>query len=119
MERIQGTDHAFVLTGPAGSGKSTVVEHVVWHMREAGARVLIACPTGKLSSAYRTRWRGVTVDTVHGAFMLFKTEAETSDLLYAYDLVIVDEVGQLPMSTFDRIMRLWRRGPAADPGLPG
>ena len=32
-EQVLGTDHAFALEGPAGSGKSTVVEHAVWHMR--------------------------------------------------------------------------------------
>ncbi len=105
---VPGTDHAFALRGPAGSGKSTVVEHVIWKMRELGARILIACPTGKLSSSYRQRWEGVTIDTVHGAFCLYKAEAEATDVMRAFDLIIVDEIGQLSMKTFERLMRLWR-----------
>ena len=71
------------------------------------ARVIIACPTAKLAAFYREKFPDVDVDTVHGAFGLFRNEAETLDFMNMYDLVVLEEIGQLSATIFSRIMRLW------------
>ena len=38
---------------------------------------------------------------------MFRPETETLDFMSMYDLVIIEEVGQLSAPVFSRIMRLW------------
>jgi hypothetical protein len=92
--------------GPAGSGKSTAVQRAVTKV-ESAARVVIACPTARLAAVYRGKFPDLDVDTVHGAFGLFRNEADTLDFMNMYDLIILEEIGQLSAPIFDRIMRLW------------
>eukprot|EP00973_Karenia_brevis_P076291 10595921-Karenia_brevis.AAC.1 len=69
------------ILGPAGSGKTTVVEVCIRRALKAGAHVAVACPTGILASAYRTRFPDLDVDTVHGMFGLHKAEADTLEMM--------------------------------------
>ncbi|CAE7455269.1 Pif1 [Symbiodinium pilosum] len=96
-----------VVLGPAGSGKSTAVEVALDRAIKQGAQVGIACPTGMLATRYRARHPDVDIDTVHGMFALHKDELETADMMQPYDLMVIDEVGQLPTWIFDRLLRLW------------
>ena len=96
-----------VVLGPAGSGKSTAVEVAMSRAIERGAHVGVACPTGMLATRYRARHPDVDVDTVHGMFALHKDELATADMMQPYDLIVIDEVGQLPTWIFDRLLRLW------------
>jgi hypothetical protein len=96
------------ISGPAGSGKSYAIEALV-HTAVAppfNARALIVCPTGMLASTYREKFPGLDVDTVHGAFQLFKAEQMTLELMTLYDLILVEEYGQLSAWIFDRLLRL-------------
>ena len=93
--------------GPAGSGKSTAVEIVLSDAIRKGARVGVVCPTGMLAAGYRSRHPDLDVDTVHGMFALHKDELSTAELMRPYDMIVVDEVGQLPVWIFDRLLRLW------------
>ena len=47
------------------------------------------------------------VDTIHGALLVFKPIQETLELMLPYDLIIIEEVGQLSQALFERIMQLW------------
>ena len=96
-----------VVLGPAGSGKTTVVEQAFTEVNEKGGRVLIVAPTGKLAATYRSKHPHLDVDTIHGAFQVWKDENETLELMYPYDLVIVEEIGQLSRTVFERLIRLW------------
>ena len=96
-----------VVLGPAGSGKSTAVEIAMRRAIEKGAHVGIACPTGMLATRYKSRHPDLDVDTVHGMFALFKEEASTLEMMKIYDMIVIDEVGQLPTWIFDRLLRLW------------
>ncbi|CAE7817808.1 unnamed protein product [Symbiodinium sp. CCMP2592] len=107
MEQDTAVNEALAVLGPAGSGKSTAVEVAARESMRVGARVGIACPTGMLTSRYRHRFPDADVDTIHGMFALHRAESETLDLMTTYDLVIIDEVGQLSESIFERLMRLW------------
>ena len=74
---------------------------------KAGAHVGVACPTGMLATRYRSRHPDLDIDTVHGMFALHKDELSTADIMKIYDLIIIDEIGQLPVWIFDRLLRLW------------
>lgn len=95
------------ILGPAGSGKSTAVSIAIRRANEAGAHVGIACPTGVLASSYREQFPGLDVDTLHGTFLLHLPEGQAFDTMSSFDLVVIDEVGQLSKETFDRLLRLW------------
>ena len=48
----------------------------------------------------------------HGAFALWKPEQETLELMMPYDLIVVEELGQLSESIFERLIRLWQAAEA-------
>ena len=95
------------LLGPAGSGKSTAVQVAIRRANEAGAHVGIARPTGVLASAYREHFPGLDVDTLHGMFLLHLPPHQAFDAMSSFDLVVIDEVGQLSQETFERLLWLW------------
>ena len=94
------------LGGP-GTGKTTVAGECIHRAKARDARILIALPTGQMSSRTRQQFRDVRVDTCHGAFLLHKAELEALPVLSEYDLVVVDEISQLSAAQFDRIVRMW------------
>ena len=98
---------AFAVLGPAGSGKTTAVELAVTEAVRSGAHVGIACPTGMLAARYRRRFPDLDVDTIHGMFSLYKAELQTLEMMLPYDLIVIDEVGQVPLWIFERLLRLW------------
>ena len=93
--------------GPAGSGKSTAVQAVLRAAVRNGARVGVACPTGLLASRYKIENPDLDVDTLHGMFALHKPEIATLEMMSCYDLIVIDEIGQVPLWVFERILRLW------------
>ncbi|CAE7787117.1 unnamed protein product [Symbiodinium sp. CCMP2592] len=97
----------FCVLGPAGSGKSTALEVAICRAAESGAHVGIACPTGVLASVYREKFPGLDVDTLHGMFLLHLPQEQTWDCMASFDLVVIDEIGQLSRTTFERILWLW------------
>ena len=96
-----------VVLGPAGSGKSTAVEIALDRAVQNGAHVGVACPTGMLATRYRARHPDLDIDTVHGMFALHKDELATAEIMKIYDLIVIDEIGQLAVCIFDRLLRLW------------
>ena len=100
-------NRAFAVLGPAGSGKTTAVELAVTEAVRSGAHVGIACPTGMLAARYRRRFPDLDVDTIHGMFSLYKAELQTLEMMLPYDLIVIDEVGQVPLWIFERLLRLW------------
>lgn len=99
---------AFAVLGPAGSGKSTAVHRVIREAVRQQRRVLLAAPTGRLAATLRDKFPDLEVDTVHAAFLVYKPVHETMDLQHPYDLIVVEEVGQLSHAIFERIMQQWQ-----------
>ena len=95
------------MLGPAGSGKTSCVEAAIEEVVEKGGRVLITAPTGKLAASFRQKYPDLDVDTIHGAFAIWKPLRQTLDIMGQYDLVIVEEIGQLSRPIFERLMELW------------
>ena len=68
-------------TGPPGCGKTTVAKQLVKYAVDKDGEVLVMFPTGQMQARMRNELQKVglgraTVDTVHGACMLHKTETE-------------------------------------------
>ena len=80
---------AFAVLGPAGSGKTSAIEEAVRQVHEKGGRVGIFAPTGKLAASFKQKYPTLDVDTLHGAFALWKPIQQTLELMMPYDLVIV------------------------------
>ena len=93
--------------GPAGSGKSTAVKVAIQKATEGGGHVGIACPTGVLASSYREEFPDLDVDTLHGMFLLHLTKEQAYETMSPFDLIVIDEVGQLSQETFEKLMWLW------------
>ncbi|OLP74048.1 hypothetical protein AK812_SmicGene46525 [Symbiodinium microadriaticum] len=102
-----GNERVAAILGPAGSGKSTAVQVAIRRAVAAGAHVGVACPTGLLASKYRIDNPDLDVDTIHGMFALHRDEVATLEMMNMYDLVVIDEIGQVPLWIFERILRLW------------
>ncbi len=97
----------YAVLGPAGSGKSTAVEIAIGEAVAEGADVQIVCPTGIQATTYKEKFPDLDVDTTHGAYLLYRPEQETLDLMEDKDLIVCEEVGQKPKWIFERLMRLW------------
>ena len=99
--------HAFAVLGPAGSGKSTAVCEAVEKVASSGGRVLLTAPTGRLAATLREKFPNLEVDTMHGAFLLWKPVQETFEVMFPYDMIVVEEVGQVSRQNFERIVQQW------------
>jgi len=95
------------IMGPAGSGKSTCVQAIIADALAKDARVILACPTRMLVATWRSEFPDLDVDSVHGAFRIFHPEQDTLDVMSDFDLIVVEECGQLSAPLFDRLYRLW------------
>jgi ATP-dependent exoDNAse (exonuclease V) alpha subunit len=100
-------DHIFV-TGRAGTGKSTLLEHLSWHT----AKQLVVCaPTGVAAL-------NVGGQTIHSLFRLpigviadheIDQNAELRKLLNTIDTVVIDEVSMVNADLLDAIDRSLRQ----------
>ena len=102
-----GLRSALAVLGPAGSGKTTAVHAAIGAVHAKEGRVLLVAPTGRLAATMREKFPHLEVDTIHGAFLVYKPVHETLEIMLPYDLVVVEEVGQLSREIFERIMQQW------------
>ena len=97
----------YFVSGPPGTGKTTVVDKCVRKCLRDGGRVLYALPTAQQASRVRAKHPQAEVDTCSGAFFLYKEAVEVMACLTPYDMVAVDEISQLSQSDFERIIQMW------------
>ncbi len=113
FEAIETTrDHIFV-TGRAGTGKSTLLEHLAWNTSK---QLVICAPTGVAAL-------NVGGQTIHSLFRLpigviadheIDQSAELKKLLNAIDTLVVDEVSMVNadlLDAMDRSLRQARQKP--------
>ena len=107
-QEAQGSK-ANICLGPPGTGKTTVIFSCIDRALARGGKVLMALPTAQLASRMKARYGDrVDIDTCHAAFGLHEAaEHGEASLLSIYSLVVVDELSQLDMVNFDKILRLW------------
>ena len=107
-EVAQGsTGQAFLLDGPAGSGKTRVLQGILAESLGRDWPCALTTPTGALTDALRKEigQAQVRVDTVAGLFHM----ASARGLLLPYRVVLVDEVFFLDVEQFDTIMHVWHQ----------
>jgi len=93
----------FSLAGHAGTGKTTIIFHLLKHL---GSRVVVAAPTGK--AALRLREKGVDASTIHQLAYHYAGIDEAGDMLFDFagikhqpTLVIIDEASMINQAVFD------------------
>ena len=100
----------FCLEGPPGTGKSTVLMHLVQWCREKELEVCMLTSTGLLAETYRQHGIGVSTDTFDGGTGYGQMSA--SDLapgLIAWTMIMVDEVFSLRRQQLDHLNHAWLR----------
>ena len=107
------TEHLFV-TGRAGTGKSTLLNHLAWHTSK---QLVIAAPTGVAAL-------NVGGQTIHSLFKLpigvigdgaIEQRSEVRKLLQRIDTLVIDEISMVSadlMDAIDRSLRQARQRPA-------
>ena len=111
FRRIEDTrDHVFV-TGRAGTGKSTLLQHLAWHTQK---QIAVCAPTGVAAL-------NVEGQTIHSLFrlpigLIADSELEQSEparrIMNAIDTLVIDEVSMVNadlMDAIDRSLRQARR----------
>lgn len=108
FELIEGTgEHVFV-TGRAGTGKSTLLNHLAWHTEK---QLAIAAPTGVAAL-------NVGGQTLHSLFRLpigviadheLKQSAELRKLLGSIQTLVIDEVSMVNADLLDAVDRSLRQ----------
>ena len=108
-------DHVFV-TGRAGTGKSTLLQHLAWNTSK---QIAVCAPTGVAAL-------NVEGQTIHSLFrlpigLIAKGEIDQSDatrkILNAIDTLVIDEISMVNADLMDAIDRALRqaRGRKAEP----
>lgn len=112
-DRIEHTREHLFITGRAGTGKSTLLNHLAWHTSKT---IVVCAPTGVAAL-------GVGGQTIHSLFRLptgviadheLKQSTELKRLLSSIDTLVIDEVSMVNadlMDAVDRSLRLARTRP--------
>ena len=108
FEMIEKTREHIFVTGRAGTGKSTLLNHLSWHTSK---QVVIAAPTGVAAL-------NVGGQTIHSLFRLpigviadhpIEQTAELRKLLNTIDTLVIDEVSMVNADLVDAIDRSLRQ----------
>ena len=99
-----------VIKGAAGTGKTYVIHACVDKCISQGLSVLVAIPTGKLTTEYSGNFGGeIAAETIHFAFHfpVSRTERPTiSWTLFAYDMIVIDKASMVNIRVADHILEL-------------
>ncbi len=113
FELIESTKRHVFVTGRAGTGKSTLLNHLNWNTEK---QIVIAAPTGVAAL-------NVGGQTIHSLFRLpigviadaaIEQNGDTRKLLNTIDTLVIDEVSMVNadlMDAIDRSLRLARHKP--------
>ena len=112
MTRLTVVDRWWLVLGHQAVARPLLRKQLVKHAHNKGGEVLVLFPTGQMQARTRhelqqTGLANVSVDTVHGACLLHKPEAEALPLLTGHSLIVIDEFPQLSRHHFARAARMW------------
>lgn len=116
FKAVQAGERELVLSGPAGSGKTSLVRFIIEKLEEQGRRVVLMAPTGK-AAARLTEVTGRQTNTVHS--LLYGQVFEDGDGKIAFarprsvvrgdtsssTVVICDEASMLGRHIHEEILR--------------
>ncbi len=120
-EQIEALDSAFdeflfILTGAAGSGKTTIMKELIDRAENAGLKTVVAAPTGRAASRIE-EVSGVPASTIHrlleyeydedDSILYFnKNEADPLDA----DVIFIDEASMIDAQLFYSLLKAIRGG---------
>lgn len=118
LEAIKGAfdEGIFILTGPAGSGKTTVLKELIRRAEILGLKIALAAPTGR-AAARIEEVVGLNASTVHRLLEFEYNEDER--LLYfkrgannplSADVIFIDESSMLDSRLFLALLRAIKNG---------
>lgn len=108
FDAIEGTREHLLVTGRAGTGKSTLLNHLAWH---SGKQLVITAPTGVAAL-------NVGGQTIHSLFKLpigligasrIEQPREVRKLLNTIDTLVIDEISMVSADLMDAIDRSLRQ----------
>jgi len=108
FETIEGTRNHVFVTGRAGTGKSTLLNHLAWHTDK---QIVICAPTGVAAL-------NVGGQTIHSLFRLpigivadheIEQPGDVRRLLNVIDTVVIDEISMVNADVMDAIDRSLRQ----------
>ena len=98
-----------LVTGTAGCGKSFTIYSIVNRLLQNDYRVLIAAPTGFLTSVFRSNVPDeVDCESVHASFRFPVQDNIVATInwqLSNYDIIIIDEISMIPDIIFNHILK--------------
>lgn len=109
-------ESVFILTGAAGTGKTTIMKELIYRARQNGLSTLIAAPTGRAASRIE-ELSGLQASTIHR--MLEYEYDENQHYLYFNrdgsnpldaDVVFIDEASMVDAQLFYNLLKAIRRG---------
>lgn len=108
-EETEAPGHGIaLLEGAPGTGKSTVIQHLLSWAQGAGLGVCLLASTGLLAESYRLQSCGALTDAGKGFGHMPTLDLAAS--VQGWDLVIVDEVFTLRREQVDHLLTAWAIG---------
>ncbi len=101
------TDNCFLLTGYAGTGKTTLINSVVETYKQLGGTIILLAPTGRASKVLAQR-TGKYASTIHRHIYMIKSSGNSTEFVvkpnkHKHALFVVDEASMIADSTTDGI----------------
>lgn len=104
--------HSVFLTGPAGSGKTYVLNEFVKHARQTGKKVAVTASTGlaatHLGGTTIHAWAGIGIHDEIKRFMISDMSKSRRDQITSADILIIDEVSMLHDFRLDMVDEICR-----------
>ena len=98
-----------VVTGQAGCGKSYTIKSIVTYLVTNDAKVLVASPTGFLTSVFKAILpEKAQCETVHASFYYPVNNDISPSInwqLSNFDVILIDEISMIPQVIFQHILK--------------
>lgn len=93
-----------VITGPGGSGKSTICRYIYEVACELGMSVRMMSPTGKAAQVLSSK-TGAPASTIHRSLKMKIDESGTTRETIREDILLIDEISMSGIDTMNAIMQ--------------
>ncbi len=109
-------ENIYILTGAAGSGKTTILKEMIKMVRKAGLSYKLAAPTGRAASRM-TELTGEDASTIH-RLLEVKFDEDTNKLYFCRsrknpieeDVIFIDESSMIDILLFNSLLKAVKTG---------